>query len=102
MIIIYSIEEVYNMSDLEKDFTDIANKINEQIKLAAKALNEANRLATENGIKTLNMPPEAELSDYNINDDEEDTYEDFLNLVDWNPIISEMDAAGWQTSSFYC
>jgi hypothetical protein len=48
------------MSDLEKDFEEVANKINNKIKEAAEAMKEANNIAKKFGAKSLTLDPYGE------------------------------------------
>jgi len=116
------------MSDLEKDFQETADKINAKLKEAAEALREANQLARTAKLPALIVTQwnEDQFLDAfdKSSDEEEDTEEDdvevesdyddeeyddpsdrvryLMEKIDVGPLETEMEHAGWSTSSSYC
>lgn len=104
------------MSDLENDFKDTADKINAKVREAAEALKEANRLASEAGLPSLiygNWQREDDDYEYSEEeleeleadeewDGEATPLERKINMLDTSELESQMERAGWSTSSSYC
>lgn len=102
------------MSDLNKDFEQVAEQINAKLQEATVALKEANRLRTEAGLPALiftnyvsedihyhNEYSETKLSKDEISDKVEEL-ENKLKLINVSALESELCHAGWSTSSSYC
>jgi hypothetical protein len=103
------------MTDLDKDFELIAEKINAKLAEAASSLDEANRLADEAGLPTLIY---TQYIDFAIKYDRRDRglpefskqemsakckeLQEKLEHIDVSGLESAMGSAGWSTSSSYC
>lgn len=98
------------MSDLEKDFEEVAEKINTKIKEAAEALREANRLAGSTGmcglIYTQWTRDDLEWDNKKMSRNEIDVkckeQEERCHHIDVSPLEDALNDAGWSTSSSYC
>jgi hypothetical protein len=106
------------MSELDKDWEEIAAKINFSIKKAAEAFAEVNKLAAEAGLPGLiytqwireNLEYDQRsasrtggkpLTKEEINQKCEELQEKF-ELIDVGPLESAIEDGGWSTSSSYC
>jgi cytoplasmic iron level regulating protein YaaA (DUF328/UPF0246 family) len=87
----------FNMSDLELDFKEIAKQINERIKNAAKEMEEANKLAKSIGLKSMTYYDYADPEDL-----EDSVVEEIRDIINISPLFSQLDKAGWETSSIGC
>lgn len=85
-------------SKLEKDFTETAKQINDKIKEAAKAMKEANALAKKAGLSRMTHDPYG----YEEPQEDLDKLEELISMVDIYPLFTELDKAGWRTSSIGC
>lgn len=106
------------MSVLDKDFQLVADKINAKVKEAALALQEANRLADEAGIPSLIYTQWTSEDDTTLDDltkeelEKLEADEDWdgeatplrmkVEMIDVSDLESEINDAGWSTSSSYC
>lgn len=83
------------MSDLESEFQEAVDQINAKIKEAAKLLTEARKIGKDAGIDKLTFDrwEDSEL---------EEDVEEAMAEIDFGPLLDEMDAAGWSTSSLGC
>jgi len=94
------------MSEIENQFDTIASEINAKIKEAAEALKQANLLAKKHGLKTLHIHPHSNgLSDYGVdtnNATENTLHYQVIDRVSFDPLLDEMDHAGWSSSGFEC
>lgn len=106
------------MSDLDKEFDDATKEINIKLAEAAKALNEAAKLAAKIGLPILiksqflydelrselrydNMSAAVPKSKEEINAEVKHIL-DRLDRVDVSDIEEAMSACGWSASSSYC
>lgn len=85
-------------SKLEKDFTETAKLINTKIKEAAKAMKEANSLAKKAGLKRMTWDDDP----YEDQQGDLDKLEEIYEQIDIYPLFTELDKAGWRTSSIGC
>lgn len=87
------------MSELDKNFQDTVAQINAKLKEATLALKEANRLKG-----TINLP--ALISNpYIMEEYDEETAEalnEKIDLLNTSELETEIECAGWSTSSSYC
>lgn len=83
-------------NDIEKDFTAVAEQINDKIKEAAEALKEANKLAKAVGAEYYDDSKTDDFNHYPTVNQAEKT---LAGLVNFNPLLNALDDAGWQTSS---
>ena len=90
------------MSELDKDFDDVAAQINAKLEEAGKAMKEANELMEKAGIKTMFVHPDASIYYYDIEEDEEEAQEEMRDKLDITPLFKELRRAGWSTSSMGC
>ena len=89
------------MSEIESEFKKTAKAINDKIKAAAMILEEANKLAKIAGIGG-RMGYGVEYYDDDELEELTEEQEDLVDKISWSPILAELDAAGWQTSSIGC
>jgi len=82
-------------STIDKDWEVAVKQINAKIKEAAKCLLDAQKLAKKNGVDFLTISP---YDDDDLSEEAQVKLED----IDVGPLEGAMDAAGWQTSSWYC
>jgi hypothetical protein len=87
------------MSNLDQDFSVLAEQINAKLKEAADALREANRLKDE-----VNMPSLicSQWAAEDLNKDEYRKFNEKLDLIDVTALETQLSIAGWSTSSSYC
>jgi chaperonin cofactor prefoldin len=87
------------MSDVEKDFSIVAEQINAKLKEAADALREANRLKDE-----ANMPAliGAQWLAEELYGDEREAFREKVELINVRALEAQLGQAGWSTSSSYC
>lgn len=96
------------MSELDKDFVELATKINAKLKEAAAALKEANELADKAKLPGLiNSQFIYENMRYDGSSSEEintarDEFEEKYQLIDVSDLEEELGNGGWSTSSSYC
>ena len=102
------------MSDLEKDFDQIAAQINAKLQEAADAINEANRLSETVNLPTLIysqfLQEELEYQSKYKNKPmskeeiraELKLLQEKLGKIDVSSLESALGQAGWSTSSSYC
>jgi predicted RNase H-like nuclease len=103
-----------NMSELDKDFEQIAQQINAKIKEAAAALREANELADKAKLPGLiftqwigeNMEMDNRRSGNTRSkrdiQDEVNALEQKYELIDVHELEAALGDGGWSTSSSYC
>lgn len=110
------LDEGNEESSLEEDFEKTAKEINAQVKVAAEAVRKLNELRTKAGLPTLldtqwledSVRWENRRLDKNemLNEDElDEKVEDIRNKlqqINVNELESELNRAGWSTSSSYC
>ncbi len=90
-----NVNDVNLYKDLEAEFGDTASQINRKIREATKALREVNRLREE-----ANLPA---LFNSQWLRDEGDCYlAQKLEMIDVSDLETEINSAGWSTSSSYC
>ena len=89
------------MSDLEKDFEQVINKINEKIAESAKALQEANKLAKDAGLTSL-YNYDSNFYKSNFSKEEIEKKIDLLHSLKFRQLFNELDNAGWSTSNLHC
>lgn len=87
------------MSDLEKEFKKVSEKINAKLAEAAKAINEAVALAADVGVKGFVVD---EFSEDDLDEDEYEKLGELSSLVNDRPLIMAMSDAGWRMSSIGC
>jgi hypothetical protein len=87
------------MSDIDKDFEEVVNKINAKLAEAGAAVAEANRLAQEAGIASLTR---GEYVCERMSKEEIETFDAVIDYIDVGPLEGAMESAGWSTSSWYC
>lgn len=106
------------MSDLDKDFNQIAEQINAKVKEATAALREANRLASEAGLPGIVYTENVAFNDCLLDDLSEEEYAKLdedpewdgestplkmkIDMIDISDLEDELEIAGWSTSSSYC
>lgn len=83
------------MSDIENEFDGAVAQINDKIKQAAEALKEANEIGKKAGIEYLGA------SYYTMEDlSKEDLKK--MRDIDFEPLLDQLDEAGWHSSSLKC
>lgn len=82
-------------SELDKNFEEVANQINEKIQEAALLLKEANRLGKSAGIERLG-------GGYYSLEDVDGEQREMIEQIDFDPLLRELDNAGWSRSSMMC
>jgi hypothetical protein len=93
------------MSELEKNYKEVAKLINANIKGAAKLMKEANALAKKAGLSGLTTDSQGENYDEDgnsLSEEDEENLEEFSDLINISPLFNELDKAGWRTSSIGC
>lgn len=88
-----------NMTDIAKDFDELAKQINAKINEAADALKAANKLAHEAGMPTLHMGPYA--GDY-YSKNQRNEIAELADRISFDNLMNELEEAGWSTSSMDC
>lgn len=87
------------MSDLEKEYAELAANINGKIAEAGKLLAEANKLADDAGVVFLTYN---EWDTQNLSEEEKEKIQFVSENISFRPVLNALSAAGWQTSSLYC
>lgn len=102
------------MSEIEQDFAEVAKQINAKIKEATDALKEANRIGKEASLPSLiythwtryGIISDNRCREYPLNKDALKNYlheiEEKSELIKVSDLESEINIAGWSTSSSYC
>lgn len=89
------------MSDLEKNWEEVAKQVNAKLKEATEALREVNRLTDDAGVQALIVTQWT--YDW-LGSEETEKLREKLKLI--KESVSELegmiDASGWNTSSSYC
>jgi hypothetical protein len=88
------------MSKLDKEFKNLADRINQKLEVAAKALQEANELAA--GAELPGLIVSRWIREEADSDQELEDIEEKLSNIDTNALSEQMNIAGWSTSSSYC
>ena len=83
------------MSELNEDFEKVATEINKKIEQAATLLKEANRLGQAAGLSQLGG---GYYSLEGVSGEEREKLEE----IDFNPLLRELENAGWSRSSMMC
>ena len=83
------------MSELNEDFEKVATEINSKIEQAAKLLAEANRLGKAAGMECLG-------GGYYSTEGVSGETREMMEEIDFNPLLRELENAGWSRSSMMC
>jgi hypothetical protein len=83
-----------DLVQLEKDFKEVEKQVNEKLRLAAQAVSEAQTLAKSKGLSLMKDTDDYRTTSY--------IHEDLDLAFNVDVLVSAMDLAGWNSSSWNC